>query len=93
MSLGDLFALASPGDDQPLRAAIDVALEFGEAESRRGAEVWDELIKLEGGNLYDAEVLEQAKGFKDTYLEKLKRGGKREPLAAAWANWKNQAPV
>lgn len=93
VSLGDLFSLASPEDDQPLRAAIDIALEFGEAESRRGAEVWDELIRIEGDNLYDAELLDQAKEFKDAYLERLKTTGKRDPLATAWAQWKSRASV
>jgi hypothetical protein len=86
--LADLLALASDDDVAALQSAVDTAMEFGESEARRGAEIWDEIIRIEQQNLYDAELMQQAKAFKDSYLESSRSSEKREPLAASWLAWK-----
>jgi tetratricopeptide (TPR) repeat protein len=86
--LGDLFALLSDEEGAPIGGAVEVALELGEEEATRGAEVWDELIAIEEGKFYDAELLRRAQDFKAAYVDKCREGEMSEPLGAAWERWK-----
>ncbi len=86
--LGDLFALLSDEEDSPIGGAVEVALELGEEEAARGAEVWDELVGIEQKKFYDAELLKRAQEFKSAYIEKCRQGEAPEPLATAWERWK-----
>lgn len=86
--LADLFALLGASEDDIALSATDIALEFGDAEARRGAEIWDELVRIEKGQFYDAELLRRAQAFKSDYVESQRLASLREPLAAAWTTWK-----
>ncbi len=89
--LADLLALASSEPDEPVSVAVDVALGLSEAEARRGADIWDALVKIEKESLYDADALQRAKAFKDGYLANLQSEAKSEPVAVAWENWRAEA--
>lgn len=86
--LADLFALLGSSEDELVVGATDIALEFGDAEARRGAEIWDELVRIEQAPFYDAELLRQAQAFKSSYVDSQRLAELREPLATAWTNWK-----
>lgn len=86
--LGDLFALLSDEEDAPIGGAVEVAMELGEEEAARGAEVWDELVDIEQSKFYDAELLKRAQDFKAAYVERCRQGEAPEPLGTAWERWK-----
>ena len=54
----------------------------------RGAEVWDRLVSIERGNLHDAELLTQARAFKEEYIERVQSGKATRDVNRAWAEWK-----
>ncbi len=87
--LGDLLTIAAQqGDDVAEGAALDVALGLGDEESRRGAEIWDELVRIENGMSYDADLLSRAEAFKESYMLRA-RLEDEPPLAAAWKDSKD----
>jgi hypothetical protein len=85
--LSDLLALASPDPGEQVGAALEIALGLGDAEARRGAEIWDELVKIEKENLYDAEALQRAREFKEGYLASLQAEEVDKPVDVAWEEW------
>jgi hypothetical protein len=85
--LGDLLALVSDEDEPLIGGSIDIALELGEADARRGAEVWDELTRIERDKFYDAEVLDRAHAFETAYLERNRNIETPEPVGSAWIRW------
>jgi len=52
--------------------------------------VWDRLVIIEGGNLHDAELLEQARAFKKKYLERAESTKIYEDIRASWVKWKEK---
>jgi hypothetical protein len=85
--LSDLLALASTEAEEQTGVAIEIAMGLGETEARRGAEIWDELVKIEKENFYDAEALQRAKTFKDGYVAGLQAEEELEPVGEAWEKW------
>jgi hypothetical protein len=80
--LGDLLALISDTDEGPVSGAVEVALEMGEEEERKGAEIWDELVSIEKGNLFDAELMKRAESFQADFLER--GASRRGRVSDAW---------
>jgi hypothetical protein len=91
--LSDLLALASPDPGEQVGAALEIALGLGDAEARRGAEIWDELVKIEKENLYDAEALQRAREFKDGYLASLQAEEVDKPVDVAWEEWQQPGRI
>lgn len=89
--LSDLLALASSEADDQTGTAVEVALSLGEAEARRGAEIWDELVKMEKENFYDAEALQRARDFKEGYLASLQAEEADSDIKVAWEDFNSQA--
>jgi hypothetical protein len=89
--LSDLLALASTEADFQTGVAVEVAMSLGEAEARRGAQIWDELVKIEKENFYDADALQRAKEFKDGYIASLQAEADVEPVETAWEKWQETA--
>ncbi len=89
--LSDLLALASTEADFQTGVAVEIAMSLGEAEARRGAQIWDELVKIEKENFYDADALQRAKEFKDGYIASLQAEVDVEPVEAAWEKWQDAA--
>ena len=86
--LGDLFALVSDQDDEPVGGAVEVALEMGDDEARRGAQIWDQLVSIENDRFYDAELLRRAKGFVGGYIQRGRSDGPPKSLSRAWTEWR-----
>jgi hypothetical protein len=86
--LGDILALVAEEDDHMSGEAVHLALELREADAHRGAQIWDELIRIERDQFYDADLLDRAVQFKSSYLEAVKGSASTEPLAVAWSRWK-----
>jgi hypothetical protein len=88
--LGDLFALLSDQEDAPIGGAVEVALEMGDDEARRAAQIWDQLVSIEKDGFYDAELRRRAKAFVDDYLQR-ERAEPQDPVSKDWAEWKSLA--
>jgi hypothetical protein len=86
--LSDLLALASTEPDEAVGAAVEIAMGLNQTEAQLASEIWDELVRLEKSNLYDADLMDRAQQFKREYVTKSLKARTREPLAAAWARWK-----
>lgn len=52
--------------------------------------MWDRLVIIEGGNLHDAELLEQARAFKKKYLERAESTALYEDIRTSWVKWKER---
>lgn len=87
--LGDILALANPEDMQGQIASPTIlAKSLSEEAAARGAEVWDRLVRIERGTLHDAELLAQARAFKEEYIARLQSGKAMRDVNRAWAEWK-----
>jgi hypothetical protein len=82
--VADLLALAG-SDDRPLLSGAMLAIELGDQASEMGASVLDALVRIEGGNLHDAETLRRAQEFKASFLEGLRSGANPDDIGKAWA--------
>jgi Restriction endonuclease len=87
-TLCDLLILTRAHEDGELTTTINVAMELGEEDGQRGADVLDALVRIESGALHDAELLGLAAQFKDAYMEAIRRDEAPDDLAEAWAGWK-----
>jgi hypothetical protein len=65
-----------------------IAKLISEEAAQRGAVVWDKLAAIELGNLHDAELLTEARRFKEEFVGRLNRGGRVEDIGRAWTVWK-----
>lgn len=86
--LGDVLALATPDEDDggaPV-SVLDVALSLADEDAEKGAMVLDRLVSIEKSALHDAELLAQARRFKEDWL----RSTHVRPLEDAWAEWKRE---
>jgi len=87
--LGDLLSLASTEQhDTAIASPVVIAKIITEEAATAGAIVWDKLAKIEEGNLHDAELIKEAKRFKDDFTVKLQKGEILANLGKAWAKWK-----
>ncbi|MFO0646010.1 MAG: restriction endonuclease [Polyangiales bacterium] len=83
--LGDALALAAPDDNgDPPVSVLDIALSLADEDAERGASVLDRIVRIEKGGLHDAELLTQARRFKEDWL----RSSHPRPFEDAWAEWK-----
>lgn len=86
--LGDVLALASPnGLDEHIANPTVVAKALSEGAAERGAAVWDQLVRIESGAFFDAELLSQARAFKEDYIKRALPGSSQS-INRAWAEWK-----
>ncbi len=63
-------------------------MELDEVEGLRGAAVLDTLVRIETGNLHDAELITMIHDFKVAYMQALRETEQADDTAAAWAAWK-----
>jgi hypothetical protein len=87
-SLADLLALTSQENAPSVHGASVLAMALSDAAARRGAEVLDRLVRIERGNLHDADLLRTAREFKANYVKRVVKGERVAPIARAWAEWK-----
>lgn len=87
--LGDLLILTRPDDGSQLMTTVDVAMELDEEDSQRGAAVLDTLVRIESGNLHDAELLRMVRDFKQAWVQALRDNAQPEDMADAWSAWKS----
>jgi len=83
--LGDVLALAAPDeeDGEPV-SVLDVALSLADEDAEKGAMVLDRLVSIEKSKLHDAELLAQARRFKEEWV----LSTHVRSLEEAWAEWK-----
>lgn len=90
-ALGDIIALAATEDLRGHIASPTVlAKSLSEEAAQRGAEVWDRLVRIERGRMHDAELLAQARAFKEDYIGRLQSGKATRNVKRAWAEWKSK---
>ena len=89
--LGDILALAAV-DDHPGHIASPTVLakSLSEEAAQRGAEVWDRLVRIERESMHDAELLAQARAFKEEYIGRLQSGKATQSVNRAWAEWRSK---
>jgi hypothetical protein len=87
-TLVDLVQLTRPrGNPAPLACVRELACRFTDAVTVRAAAIWDFLVKLEGSNLANRELLEHAKQFKEAWL--LRRRETDVPKPEDWQRFKD----
>jgi hypothetical protein len=87
--LGDVLILTRPDEGEELLTTVDVALDLDETEAERGAAILDTLVRIERGNLHDAELRKMLHDFKTAYLQALRDHAEPEGAAEAWSAWKS----
>ncbi len=90
-ALGDILALAVP-EDFPgyIASPVVLAKSLSQGAAMRGAAVWDRLVRIERGNMNDAELLAQARAFKENYISRLQSQQGTREISRAWAEWKTK---
>jgi hypothetical protein len=91
--LGDILSLAlaeQERDSTQIISVVMLAKSLSEETASIGASIWDTLIKIEQENLYDAELLKQAKAFKREFIESQHQKYEYEEIAQAWEKWKEK---
>jgi hypothetical protein len=92
--LGDILSLVRPEfSEEPLASPSIIALSLSEEATKKGALVWDTLIRLERGSLHDAELLAKAQAFKKAFLADKVQGLGEDDIAQAWIKWKDDKHV
>lgn len=87
--LGDALTLAAPDDDGGVAVSVlDVALSLADEDAEKGAAVLDRLVGIEKSALHDADLLTEARRFKEDWLRSTHR--RVRPLEDAWAEWKRE---
>lgn len=93
--LGDILSLALPEqerDSSQIISVVMLAKSLSEETASMGASIWDTLIKIEKDNLYDVELLKQAKAFKRKFIESQHNKYEYKEIAQAWQKWKVSRP-
>jgi hypothetical protein len=87
--LGDILSITG-SDIQSARitSPLMIARSVSEEAALEGATVWDVLVKIEKGNLHDAELLAMAQEFKREYLTNKQHKIKAWEVETAWLEWK-----
>ncbi len=89
LAFGDVLSLAAPGsEDVKIVSPIVVALMLSADAEKRGAAVWDMLVKLENENLHDAHLRKAARAFKQSWVKKTANEQRSRNLQGAWEAWK-----
>ena len=90
--LGDIFAIARSSDyDGHISTPLVLAKALSEEASRIGAMVLDTISKIERGSTFDAELLNQAKLFKENYVSHAHQEKSVQDIAIEWAEWKSNS--
>jgi hypothetical protein len=90
-SLGDILSLAIPAEEEKTRvmSPLVVAKTLSEHSTQLAARVWDQLVRIERGHLHDAQLLNQARQFKEEYIKALQEGRETGDVGSAWTRWKS----
>ena len=89
--LGDILSLAAGSElGGHIAAPTVLARSLSDEAAQHGAEVWDTLVRLERGSMHDAELLAQARAFKEEYIGRLQSGQATQKVSVAWAAWKDK---
>lgn len=90
-TLSDILSLIQTSSDMEICTSIPfIAQSLSDKDAKRGAAVWDNLIKIEKENFHDADLLQAAREFKKSYLEKKKSIPEYAEIEREWANWKQK---
>lgn len=91
-ALANLLALgAEPASFEP--TVLETAcLALSEDDHRRGARVWEALVRRERGNLEDASLRAEARRFKEDWLERQFGAQREDDIVAQWEAWKVRVP-
>lgn len=93
VTLADILSVLAPnGTDARIVSPALLARAISERDNRLGAEVWDELVKIEGV-MYDAELLEIAHAFKQNFLQHSEERISSDDIRNAWIAWKERHGV
>lgn len=91
VELSDIIELAVPGDENgPLSGMLAAASAITQEASEMGGRIWDALVRYHAGDLYDAELLSEAKKFKASFVERSRADVSYKAIADAWTNWKGE---
>lgn len=88
--LGDIFAIARSSDyEGHISTPLVLAKALSEEASRTGAMVLDTIARIERGSTFDAELLNQAKSFKEEYVSHAHQDKSVQAITKEWAKWKS----
>lgn len=87
--LSDMLGLAASEEIPDFVGPSVIAMALTDAAAEEASAVWDALVQLEKGNLFDAQMLQQARDFKSSYLAKRNIRPTRNCVKAAWESWKS----
>lgn len=89
--LGDILSLINPdNDDAMITSPLVLAKSLSEEVAHIGAAIWDDLVRIEHENLYDADLLAKAQAFKRTFMAQKQQGLSTGDIAQEWIKWKTQ---
>ena len=92
-ALTDLTSVARADDrNVPMAQLIDYVWMQSEASLKNSAQVWDELVRIEKGNLSDANLLSKASNFRKDYVTNHQPATDIEPtdVRSKWLQWKGR---
>ncbi|MFV8753696.1 hypothetical protein ACNOYE_24335 [Nannocystaceae bacterium ST9] len=89
LAIGELLSFVA-GDRAPAMTARFASSWLGEAEAERGARILDELVHIEHEHLSDAQLVRQARAFKQTYVREREDQPSAKALGRAWETFKRK---
>jgi hypothetical protein len=92
-ALTDLTAVARADEKSvPMAQLIDYVWMQSEASLKNSAQVWDEIVRIEKGNLSDAALLSKASDFRQDYVAAHQPDTEVEPtdVRSRWLQWKGR---
>lgn len=87
--LGDVLSLAAAEELPVVVSPTVLAMSMSDGAAKSAAHVWDVLVNLERGNLYDADLLAQARAFKASYSSIASASAVANGVRDAWQRWKS----
>lgn len=90
-SVTDLLTLLrSDSSHRPMTQLIDYVWLQTEAATRISAQIWDEIVAIEKGNLADGALLAKARAFRQSYIESHKDDTDFDAshVGSLWLKWK-----
>ncbi len=89
-SLSDMLSLADPSDSgYAIKKPLQIAKRMTSESSEKGAAVWDMLVRIEDDGMYDAQLRNMAKNFKDEYMSTENPDMSQEGIGEAWSTYKS----
>jgi hypothetical protein len=90
-ALSHILNLASPNSERlSLRSPLLLAPGIQSEVQTLGAKVWDTIVNIESGNLSDAKLVTQAKGFKQKFIDSHTKETSVREIEEAWDEWKSK---